>query len=62
MALNSTYKQDSAFRDALHENVSFDTDAGWLIDFIEGNFAPEEVFPIGALEQWAEENGYTKEE
>lgn len=62
MARNSTYNQDRAFRLALSENVEFDTDAGWLIDFIVDNFSPEEIFPIAMLEQWAEENGYTKEE
>lgn len=62
MARDSTYDQDRAFRLSLSENVDFDTDANWLIDFIEANFAPDEIFPIDILEQWAEENGYTKEE
>lgn len=32
------------------------------IDWIASNLEPEQVFPVTDLENWAELNGYTKEE
>lgn len=33
-----------------------------VIEAVAAKFAPEEVFPKRELEQWAEENGYVKED
>lgn len=32
-----------------------------LIDHVQNNFKPEDIFDSKELEKWAEENGYTKE-
>ena len=32
-----------------------------VLDWVEDNFSPDEVFEKDALDEWAEKNGYTKE-
>lgn len=54
----TTLHQDEKFIKALSENISID--ASFVIDWVESNFSPEEVFGIHALEEWAENNGYIK--
>jgi hypothetical protein len=64
----TTVKQDQIISEQIDKNVGYDvtvgkgTDWGWLIDLIARNMTPDEVFADKDLEQWAEENGYTKAE
>lgn len=54
----TTYKQDQAFLESM-------IDSGFLeraLDWISHNMSPEDVFTESALENWADENGYVKEE
>ncbi len=44
----------------IKENMYVDADD--LIDMIANNFEPEDVFPDGILQEWAENNGYVKDE
>lgn len=44
-----------------HITIDFSMDYSWLLEFIGQNFHVEDVFPISALEDWAEENGYVRE-
>ena len=35
-------------------------DCGTLLQYIQDNFNPDEIFDKGELDEWAEENGYVK--
>jgi hypothetical protein len=51
------YQQEQEFL-ALQEKLSLDE----VIDWIANNLAPEDVFAVFILEDWALDNGFTKEE
>lgn len=38
------------------------SDLQWLIDWINSEFIPDQIFDHSVLEQWAVENGYVKNE
>ena len=33
----------------------------WVLEWVEQNFGPEDVFDASDLEEWAKDNGFTKE-
>ncbi len=58
MAESTTYKQDQAIRDAIIEHLG---DMSWLFELIGEIADPDDVFNDSALEVWALQNGFTKE-
>lgn len=55
--------QENAFYDVvIDSNMSKSSLIEDAIDWIQANCYPEDVFDKKALEEWAENNGYTKEE
>jgi hypothetical protein len=58
MPLKLTYKEEGKFQEQV---VSLSVDVNAAVDFIVGNFSPEEIFPESYLSEWAESNGYKKE-
>jgi len=53
----STYEEDRNFANDLFDNILPEA-----IDWITTNMAPDDVFPETDLGNWAEANGYEKEE
>ena len=39
-----------------------DVDDETVVDYVQGNFSPEEVFPQSELEGWAKANGFIRDE
>ena len=39
-----------------------DVDDETVVDYVQGNFSPEEVFPQSELEGWAKANGFVRDE
>ncbi len=56
--MSTTYSQEAAFRDTLIGNGLLEDAIAW----IKKNMSPEDVFPESELAEWADENGYVKEE
>jgi hypothetical protein len=54
------YATRSRLADKIKECVSIDVDDA--IDVIQRSFSPDEIFEASELEEWAEDNGYVKEE
>jgi hypothetical protein len=54
------YATRSRLASEIKECVSIDVDDA--IDIIQRCFSPDEIFEASELEEWAEDNGYVKEE
>jgi len=63
-------KQDSAILKIIKDNATFDVDEGVevspvvvpeIIEYIQRNLNPDDVFSGKDLESWAESNGFIKE-
>jgi len=54
----TTSKQDRDFIDKVISTTLLEES----ISYIKDNFAPEEVYSRKKLEEWATENGYSKDE
>jgi hypothetical protein len=54
----TTHRQDTEFRDQLIKTTLLEE----AIDWIGSNLAPEDVFRESDLVDWAESNGYVKEQ
>lgn len=54
----TTQTEKTKFRDMLISDDALENS----IDWIKLNLAPDEVFDDCALDEWAENNGYVKEE
>lgn len=52
-------QQNREFTGYILENIEFDL--AEVLDYIRDNFAPDDVFSKIALQDWAEDNGYTLE-
>ena len=63
MAKVTTLTEDQAFGELLKEQVdlSFVMDAGVVIDWVRDNFAPEDVYEVSDLADWAEGNGFVEQ-
>lgn len=59
MAKTTTLNQDRAIRDEITERLG---DMTWLFELIEKIADPEDIFDELALERWAIDNGFVKEE
>lgn len=55
----TTVQQDQEFIEALTEVM--DVDASFVLDWVAGNFEPEDVFQYSDLVAWAEVEGFERE-
>ena len=56
--MGTTAKQDKDFVDQIIIGSALEI----AMDWIAGNFSPEDVFSEGALQTWAESNGWVRDE
>lgn len=58
----TTVAQDKDLASLLEDEatISIDIDATCILDWINENFEPDQVFDIHKLAAWAVENGYEK--
>lgn len=71
MTIKTTSRQDKDFQDRLFEKVEdgirdairniLAIDASWVLDWVQFNFSPSDVFNVEELKRWAEQNGYQQE-
>ena len=61
MATSTTNQQDKEFAELVKNSLDFSLDANFVLEWIEKNFAPEDVFGRDVLDQWAENEGFTLE-
>ncbi len=59
MSRNTTSREDDTM--ATHIGGVIRLDAADILEFIQDNYQPEEVYDKGELDAWAEANGYVKE-
>jgi len=61
----TTSRQDTDLQNEIENNckitVSIEGDMQFLLDYINDNMSPEEVFSDTSLDLWATNNGYIKE-
>lgn len=57
----TTHDEDRELGELLRKEVGFEIDAGCILEWVEDSFAPEEVFDVAALGEWAVNNGYQPE-
>jgi len=64
MATKTSYKQDIDIAEELSNNITinFEMDYSWLLEWIEENIEPDEIYSRRVLGEWAEANGYVLEE
>lgn len=53
-------QQDRGFMDELLSRLG--TDFTWVLDWVADNVEPDEIYDDARLGEWAEENGYVKEQ
>lgn len=59
MARRTTHEEDHNIALLCTEEVRlFSTDWTFLLNFVQGNFEPDEIFDNGELDQWASNNEY----
>jgi hypothetical protein len=52
-------QEDKDFGERLVELIDLTgMDASWVLEWVAGSFAPEDVFDHADLEKWAEDNDY----
>lgn len=61
MSRNSTYQEDSKFSSKLKDWLNLDVNVGYVLEYIQQNFYPWDIFEDDELDEWAEKNGYVKE-
>ncbi len=61
MAVTTTPQQDRDFLELLVKEIDIN-DASFVLEWVAGQFAPEEVYDEWSLKHWAETNGYVLEE
>lgn len=65
MITSSTGLDDGKCGSALIDAVSVQSisiDLAQLLDYVREQFAPDDVFAVAALDEWATENGYVQRE
>ncbi len=71
MQHTTTPKQESDFIDLLFDGMTNNImsalknalggNAAWVLDWVEENFTPDEVYDVAALEKWASDTWNTEE-
>lgn len=54
----TTKSQDEGLQEVLFSNILKSHDMQFLLDYIQDNFTPEQVFTEKQLNQWAYENDF----
>jgi hypothetical protein len=64
MVRKTSSSEDREIADAIREQIdsALDADYTWIIEWVEDNCEPEDVFDDDKLGAWALDNGFTKEE
>jgi len=62
MAMTTTRAMDESFSDVLKDSMIDQPryDLGFLLDYIQCNIEPENIYDKGELDDWAVANGYAK--
>jgi len=64
MARKTSSVEDGQIADVIREQIesALNTDYTWIIEWVEDNCEPSDVFSDDRLGAWALDNGFTKEE
>ena len=60
MARTTTTHEDEDMSDIVKKEMVVEMRFDTILDYIQSNFTPDEIFDNGELEEWAEKNGYTR--
>jgi hypothetical protein len=63
MSKNTTSIEDKDFSKWVQKSaiLEFELDLSYVLGFIQSNYSPEDIYDHGELDDWAEANGYVKE-
>ena len=64
MATKTSFEQDIDIAEMLSNNINlnFEMDYSWLLEWIEENIEPDEIYSRRVLGEWADANGYVLKE
>lgn len=63
MARTSSRSEDMKFTQELKENFEFaELDCTWVLQWVQENFDPGDIFDEEELTRWAMENGFERSE
>jgi len=62
MAKRTTGPEDKSCAEMLISSLDLQIDATLVLEWVAGNFDPEDVFDEDQLSSWAEDNGFEKSE
>jgi hypothetical protein len=58
MAVKTTGSQDKNFAEEFASRVVGGADYSWVLEWIEENYEPDDIFEHEVLKEWALDNGF----